>query len=125
MALNPPAGASPAPPPFYARPGTPSVNGLDNSLANFNPNLVNPFRIARLDSFTCDQNHKYQEELEARNQGLMNMYIQFGSQKAPENNEFCKEVEIDGEMKFVTDMGYFDGNTVTALWKLCPILRAQ
>lgn len=104
------------PPPFKARRGTPSINGLNNSLLNFNPNLVNPFRIARLDSFTCDQNHDYQAELEARNQGLMNKYVEFGAKPAKGAGEFCEEVEIDGTMTPVTDIGYFDGNTVTALW---------
>jgi len=110
-----PTGGTP-PPQFEARPGTPSVNGLDNTLANFNPNLVNPFRIARLDSYTCDQNHDYQAELEARNQGLMNMFVQFGAWPAKDPTQFCKEVDIDGALTPVTDMSYFDGNTVTALW---------
>jgi len=111
-----PLGDSATPPPFEARPDTPSVNGLDNSLANFNPNLVNPFRIARLDSYTCDQNHDYQAELEARNQGLMDMYVEFGARPAKDPTQFCLEVEIGGTMTPVTDMGYFDGNTVTGLW---------
>lgn len=115
VAKNPMGGASP-PPQFEARPGTPSVNGLDNTLANFNPNLVNPFRISRLDSYTCDQNHDYQAELEARDQGLMDMYVQFGAKPAKDATQFCEEVDIDGTMTPVTDMGYFDGNTVTALW---------
>ncbi len=115
IAGNPTNGTSP-PPQFEARPGTPSVNGLDNTLANYNPNLVNPFRIARLDSYTCDQNHDYQAELEARNQGLMNMFVQFGAKPAKDPTQFCREVDIDGTMTPVTDMGYFDGNTVTALW---------
>lgn len=111
-----PKDVDPPPPPFRARPGTPSVNGLNNSLLNFNPNLVNPFRIARLDSYTCDQNHDYQAELEARNQGLMNLYVQFSAQPAKDPTQFCQEVEIDGTQTPVTDMGYFDGNTVTAVW---------
>ena len=115
VAGNPANGASP-PPQFEARPGTPSVNGLDNTLTNFNPNLVNPFRIPRPGSYTCDQNHDYQAELEARNQGLMNMFVQFGAKPAKDPTQFCREVEIDGTMTPVTDMGYFDGNTVTALW---------
>ena len=111
-----PQGFFTPPPAFEARPGTPSINGLNNSLLNFNPNLVNPFRIARLDSFTCDQDHDYQNELEARNQGLMNKYVEFSARPAKEPGEFCKEVEIDGTSTPVTVMGYFDGNTVTALW---------
>jgi len=110
-----PGGAN-APPPFEAQPGTPSVNGIDNTLANFNPNLVNPFRIARLESYVCDQNHDYQAELEARDQGLMDMYVQFGARPSKDDTQFCPEVDIDGTMTPVADMGYFDGNTVTGLW---------
>ena len=88
--------------------GTPSVNGLNETLLNFNPNEVNPFRIARLQSYTCDQNHKYQEELEARNLGLMNMYVEFGA-RGPKatDNPFCKQVLIDGVEIRGTDAGDF------------------
>lgn len=110
-----PKGAN-APPEFHARPGTHSVNGIDNSLANFNPNLADPFRIQRIESYVCDQNHDYQAELEARNQGLMDKYIEFGARPAKDPTQFCKEVDIDGTETPITDMGYFDGNTVTGLW---------
>ena len=83
-ALNPKGS-----PRFYPRPDTPSVNGLSETLLNHNPNLnnpvidgepagSNPFRIARLDSYTCDMDHDYTPELEARNQGLMNQYVATG-----------------------------------------------
>ncbi len=50
-----PAAANPeGSPTFEARPGTPVVNGLTKTLRAHNPNQSNPFRIARLDSFTCD-----------------------------------------------------------------------
>ncbi len=110
-------------PPFHARPGTPSVNGLTSTLLEHNPNLANPvidgapagsnpFRIGRLDSYTCDMNHDYTPELEARNQGLMNQYVQFGDKKGGQL-QFCHE-NAAGQLD--TDLGYFDGNTVTALW---------
>src|SRR5215831_15337193 len=38
IALNPPGE-----PPFHARRGTPTVNGLSGALLTHNPNLVNPF----------------------------------------------------------------------------------
>jgi phospholipase C len=112
-------------PPFHARSGTPSVNGLTETLLNNNPNLSNPviddepagsnpFRIARLDSYTCDMNHDYTPELEARNQGLMNQYVAFGDKKGAQDSlQFCHENAAD---QLDTDLGYFDGNTVTALW---------
>src|SRR4030095_16518547 len=53
VAANPPGQ-----PPFHARPNTPSVNGLTRTLRRFNPNPSNPFRIDRLQAYTCDQDHE-------------------------------------------------------------------
>jgi phospholipase C len=115
-------------PPFHARPGTPAVNGLTNTLLEHNPNQSNPFRIARLDSFTCDANHQYHEELLARNQGLMNRYVEYGAagpsaqELAPDTKALEAEVKAEefchrnAQGNYDTDLGYFDGNTVTALW---------
>jgi phospholipase C len=107
-ALNPPGE-----PAFEARPDTPSVNGLTETLLLHNPNASNPFRIGRLDSYTCDQNHDYTAEQRARNGGLMNRYVEFGDTGPGQPGQFC-HTNQDG--KFDTDLGYFDGNTVTALW---------
>jgi phospholipase C len=118
-ALNPKGS-----PRFHARPDTPSVNGLSETLLEHNPNLSNPiingepagsnpFRISRLDSYTCDMSHDYTPELEARNQGLMNQYVAFGDKKEGTELQFCHE-NAAGQLD--TDLGYFDGNTVTALW---------
>ena len=84
--------------PFYASPNTPSVNGLFNN--NTNPNLDNPFRIARSKASTCGNDHSYTRLQEAYNGGLMDKFVQT-------NSRSCKP--------YIT-MGYFDGNTVTALW---------
>jgi phospholipase C len=123
VALNPEGS-----PPFQARPGTPVVNGLTETLLEHNPNQSNPFRIDRLDSFTCDSNHQYHEELLARNQGLMNKYVEYGAEgpsaqglapdspalaAAVKTEQFCHQNEHGN---YDTDMGHFDGNTVTALW---------
>jgi phospholipase C len=123
VALNPDGE-----PPFQAGPGTPAVNGLTETLLEHNPNQSNPFRIARLDSFTCDANHAYPEELLARNQGLMNRYVEYGAsgpsaqeldpdtpalEARVKAEEFCHRNEHGN---YDTDLGYFDGNTVTALW---------
>jgi phospholipase C len=107
-ALNP-DGA----PLFHARPGTPAVNGLTGTLLEHNPNQSNPFRIGRLDSFTCDANHAYPEELLARNQGLMNKYVEYGALARVKAQEFCHR---NAQGNYDTDLGHFDGNTVTALW---------
>jgi phospholipase C len=60
-ALNPPGE-----PRFVARPGTPSVNGLTDSLRNHNPNSANPHRLARdtpngtaANPNGCGSNHGY------------------------------------------------------------------
>ena len=52
-------------PPFYADRRTPTVNGLNNALLTFNPNLnpangsgaSNPFRLDRSQAVTGDQDH--------------------------------------------------------------------
>jgi phospholipase C len=90
-------------PPFQAKPNTPSVNGLTGALLIDNPNSVNPFRIPRSNASTCGNDHLYTRLQEAYNQGLMNRFV--------ETNEHISE----GCDPAIT-MGYFDGNTVTALW---------
>jgi len=108
MAANPPGQ-----PRFRARRGTPSVNGLTGTLLQFNPNTSNPFRIDRSQSYTCDQDHKYTAEQRARNGGLMNQFPRFDAQGPTNDRQFCHQ---DAEGRWDTLMGYFDGNTVTALW---------
>jgi phospholipase C len=81
------------------------VNGLNTSLlAPNNPNLVQPFRLDRSQFQTRDQDHNYTDEQKAFDAGLMDMFVEkvgrgVGGGKA------------GGQV-----MGYFDGNTVTALW---------
>lgn len=108
VALNPPGE-----PVFEARPGTPSVNGLTETLLTRNPNASNPFRIGRRDSYTCDQDHDYTAEQRARNGGLMDQYVRYGAQGPGDPGQFCHQNQ-NGD--YDTDLGYFDGNTVTALW---------
>jgi phospholipase C len=93
-------------PRFMARPNTPSVNGLTTGLLTNNPNLnpanvgiaSNPFRLDRTQAVTTDQDHGYTDEQAAYDMGLMDLFpthTGFGSSEV---------------------MGYFDGNTVTAMW---------
>lgn len=91
---------------FKAVANTPTVNGLNNALLNFNPNLnpanptgaSNPFRLDVLQAATADQDHNYLDEQLAFDNGLMDLFpTHAGGAKAQV-------------------MGYFDGNTVTALW---------
>jgi len=96
-------------PSLHARPGTPSVNGYTSSLLTHNPNLnpangagaTNPFRLDRSQAVTADQNHDYTAEQKAFDAGLLDLFP--ASVGSPATNT-------------ALNLGYFDGNTVTALW---------
>ena len=90
---------------FVAVDDTPAVNGLTGGLVTTNPNLFNPFRLDRVQAFTCDQDHGYSDEQKAADGGLLDKFIQATGR----TGVGCKP---DGS----TVMGYYDGNTVTALW---------
>jgi phospholipase C len=89
-------------PPFFPRPGTPSVNGLNDALLTNNPNSLQPQRLDRSQAATADQDHGYMAEQQAFDHGLMDKFVQYTG--SPEH----------GGPSVV--MGYFDGNTATALW---------
>ena len=107
-ALNP-AGQ----PAFNARPDTPAVNGLTPTLIERNPNASKPFRIDRLQSYTCDQDHEYTAEQKARNGGLMDQFVRFDAEPPVNDRQFCRK---SASGAWDTVVGYFDGNTVTAYW---------
>jgi phospholipase C len=89
----------PGEPPFKAKPNTPTVNGLSQGLIRLNQNLIRPFRFAPSQAFTCDPEHDTPNFLQDdANAGLLDQFVQV-------NEGNC-----------LTVMGYFDGNTVTALW---------
>jgi phospholipase C len=95
-------------PQFHARRGTPSVNGLDDGLLTHNPNQVNPFRLDRSQAATCDQDHDYTQEQLAFDRGAMDLFVEtLGNGPGMDGNLICRPTDV---------MGYFDGNTVTALW---------
>jgi phospholipase C len=112
-ALNP-AGE----PSFRARPGTPTVNGLSPALLTNNPNLnpangagaKNPFRLDRSQAVTTDQNHDTLAEQRAFDNGLMDLFPLFVGTPGPP--------PAGGGVTSTTglNLGYYDGNTVTALW---------
>ena len=109
-----PAAQNPAgQPAFHARPHTPAVNGLAPAIVERNPNSTRPFRIDRLQSYTCDQDHEYTAEQKARNGGLMDQYVRFNPDGPFNDRQWCHKSPA-GEWDTV--MGYFDGNAVTALW---------
>jgi phospholipase C len=91
---------------FKGAANTPPVNGLTGGLLTNNPNLnpanvgiaSNPFRLDPSQAVTTDQDHAYTDEQYAYDAGLLDLF--------PTHTGYgTSEV-----------MGYFDGNTVTALW---------
>jgi phospholipase C len=103
---------------FHAKPNTPSVNGLSYALLNHNPNLnplngpgaTNPFRLSPSQAVTADQDHDYDAEQKAFDHGAMDLFpLNVGTAGPPPSG---------GGITSTTglNMGYFDGNTVTALW---------
>jgi phospholipase C len=93
---------------------TPAVNGLltGPAAAPNNPTLnaagtgtIQPFRLGRSQATTCDEDHNYTDEQAAYHAGQMDLVVQKLSSTATN----CAPDKS-------TVMGYFDGNTVTALW---------
>jgi phospholipase C len=103
--------------PFRPDPETPTVNNLAAAhLLTNNPNLnpangagaTNPFRLDRTQANTADQNHAYTPEQEAYDNGKADLFPKDTGSGTP-----------GGAGAFGTTgqvMGYFDGNTVTAIW---------
>jgi phospholipase C len=98
-------------PQFHPTDDTPSVNGLTAGLLTDNPTMAttgaqaNPFRLPPMAAFTCDNNHGYTAEQQGINSGLVNNY----PRATAGTSEGCLP---DGS----SVLGYYDGNTVTALW---------
>jgi phospholipase C len=94
------------------------VNGLSPALLNNNPNLnpangtgaTNPFRLDRSQAVTADQNHDTLAEQQAFDNGLMDLFPLFVGTPGPP--------PAGGGVTSTTglNLGYYDGNTVTALW---------
>jgi phospholipase C len=100
-------------PVFTGAGATPSVNGLSGALLTNNQNLDQPFRLDRSQALTCDQDHGYTDEQKAVDQGLVDQYVQSAEGKASNPTQYCPQ---DANGTLDTVMGYYDGNTVTAIW---------
>ncbi|MDA9521842.1 phospholipase C [Bradyrhizobium sp. CCBAU 11434] len=103
--------------PFVPKPHTPKVNNLVNAnlLVN-NPNTnpangtgaTDPFRLDRTQANTRSQNHAYTPEQQAVDNGKEDLFPKFtGRGTAGGAGAFGTNGQV---------MGYFDGNTTTALW---------
>ncbi|MBV9315036.1 MAG: alkaline phosphatase family protein [Pseudonocardia sp.] len=95
--------------PFTAAPGTPAVNGLTPALIEHNPNLYGPTRLTPQQALTCDQSHNYDKEQRAYDNGALDKFVQY-----TEAATCTGQPVLFGKPGLV--MGYYDGNTVTALW---------
>jgi phospholipase C len=96
-------------PAFHAKDDTPRVNSLEAAgLLTNNPNVANPFRIDRINAVTCDEDHGYADEEFAFDGGLMDRFVKLS----------CNDIAKNGIPGIGPNstFGYFDGNTVTALW---------
>ncbi len=109
-------------PAFQALANTPAVNGFTEGLLNHNgnyynpangPGMTNPFRLDRSQAATSDQNHNYTPEQAAFHGGLMDAFPANTGTAGPP-----PAVTQIGQPFATTGlaMGYYDGNTVTALW---------
>jgi phospholipase C len=104
-------------PKFKAAPDTPAVNGYTDALMFNNPNFLNktlngtgasnPFRLDRSQAATADQDHDYTPEQQAMHGGLMDGFPKYTGVPGPPPT---------GQTNNGLVMGYYDGNTVTALW---------
>src|SRR5215471_11937960 len=124
--------------PFHASQNTPKNNNLvapldpDNNFAplvgvdllNSNPNgptgsgavqngagAANPFRLSPAQALTADQGHNEGPEESAYDNGKMDLFPKFVGTAGPPPTAPPSPVTTKGLV-----MGYYDGNTVTALW---------
>ncbi|PRG55435.1 phospholipase C [Burkholderia gladioli] len=104
-------------PAFTPAAGTPGINGLTGTLLTANGNFTNtqngtnaanPFRLDRTQAASADQNHAYTAEQQAYDNGAADLFPLFTGSASPGGaGAFGTKGQV---------MGFFDGNTVTALW---------
>lgn len=113
-----PRAANPADePPFHAAPDTPWVSNLLSAhLLRHNPNTnsangagaTDPFRLDRSEAATANPDHAYTAEQLAYDHGKADLFPKYTGRATPHRpGPFGTTGQV---------MGYFDGNTVTALW---------
>ncbi len=111
-------------PVFTAARETRFPEGLRGALLTANPNVLNarngagatnPFRLDRLQSATEDQNHGYSAEQMAFDNEAMDLFPLAVGRGDPVGLATRTGAPKDETTPWLT-MGYYDGNTVTALW---------
>ncbi|MVW56188.1 phospholipase [Sphingomonas sp. MAH-6] len=92
-----------------ANPNTTSAANIAKaSAAGFPASYMNPFRLDRAQFDTSSQNHAYTPEQQATNNLKMDSFVAYtGKGSAGGAGAFGTVAQV---------MGYFDGNTVTAMW---------
>lgn len=105
-------------PAFQAAAGTPRADTLVSAhLLHENPNAGSangkdaalPYRLDRTQASTADQNHAYTPEQLAYDHGRADLFPHYTGHGSPGGvGAFTTRGQV---------MGYFDGNTVTALWR--------
>ena len=96
---------------FKAKANTPTVNGLTQGAIELNQSSFKPVRLDPSQNYTCDMNHDYMPEQQAYDSGLMDKFPEFTSGGGC-NSSFPGVQPLGAGVV----MGYYDGNTVTALW---------
>lgn len=94
---------------FQAKANTPRIAGFTKEVMTHNPNLTNPFRFAPGEP-TCDLGYGPLAQKASYNHGQNNMFIWLDTE-GPSNS-----INDDGCFP-QSVMGYYDGNTVHALWE--------
>jgi phospholipase C len=113
----PNAENNPGETPFFAKKDTPRVNGLEsgglltanNNEAAGTTNRVNAFRIPPTVPVTCDEDHNYNDEQFAFHGGLQDQYLTI---LPAGGTASCNDPVLGPN----STMGYYDGNTVAAMW---------
>jgi phospholipase C len=110
---------------FTAATGTPIPDNYASNpgLLTSNPNLnakngtgaTNPFRLSYQQAGTADQSHAYTSEEAAFDNGLMDLFPASTGSADPSTVVTATDAPAIAGTKGLA-MGYYDGNTVTALW---------
>ena len=95
--------------PFYASPGTPTVNGLSGALLTNNPNWRNPQRLSHSQAAHVRPGPRLHRRAEGLRHGP-------DGQVHPVHRTSRAAQPPDGPAAGDLVMDYYDGNTVTGLW---------